>query len=103
VQGKLFNKREIGNDQYILNFFENHEIAKWDAKTNTFDRHGLVRAWMGCIEHHVPKTIDRIRKAHEKVILKFEIASNRSLTTRPQPSIRSINRFSMFLIGYEEK
>ena len=51
-----------------MDFFENHEIAKWDAQSQTFDRRGLVRAWIGCSEKNLAKNMERAKRGYQKVI-----------------------------------
>ena len=64
----MFDKREIGNEPYILSFLEGHKIAKWDATTQKFDRNGLIRTWTGCSESNISKCITRVSRLFEKVI-----------------------------------
>ena len=67
VQGHHFDKREIGNDPYILRFLEKVEIAGWKAKDNKFDRNGLIRTWVSCSPNNIHRHIARISRANENV------------------------------------
>ena len=71
--GKPFALDRAGDRAYITAFLQEHDVAKYDVSSDTFDRNGLLRIMTGMSKSNAQKEVVRVKKYQEKNVYSFSI------------------------------